>query len=128
MALRIAKILTCLTLVFAYLSGTNHYLVFYITFQINHDFIVEQLCIERDKEVNTCQGCCQQEKFIKHETENKLDDIVPIFPENNLATHIVKGSFQHIQYFSESRLCHVDYFLCIHHIPHIPDSPPPELS
>jgi hypothetical protein len=109
MALRIAKILISIALVFAYLSGTNQCFVYFIAFQINHDFIVEQLCIERDNEVNTCQGCCQQEKFLEQETANESNEIIPIFPENSLATHLINGNF-------------------LYQIIQTPDSPPPEIS
>ncbi|MCO5252266.1 MAG: hypothetical protein M9949_12740 [Candidatus Kapabacteria bacterium] len=123
-----AKILLSITLVFAYLSGTNHYFVFYITFQLNHDFIIEQLCIERDNEINTCQGCCQQEKFMEQETENQFDDIAPVFPEHSLAIHLIKDDFQHIQLLVMSKLEHVENIYPLCQTIYSPESPPPEIS
>lgn len=37
----------------------------WMDYYLNHSYIVENLCIERDKEVNTCNGCCHLKKEIK---------------------------------------------------------------
>ena len=44
----------------------------YIDFELNKAYIIKTLCIERDKEVNTCQGQCHLNKEIeKNATEEE---------------------------------------------------------
>jgi hypothetical protein len=37
----------------------------WIEYYMNHTYIVENLCVQRNQEVNTCNGCCHLEKEIK---------------------------------------------------------------
>ena len=42
----------------------------YLAFKINQEYIVQALCVEREKEVNTCQGGCYLSKEMD-ETQNE---------------------------------------------------------
>jgi len=52
----------------AYLSIWLKPLFPYIDYELNREYIVSTLCIERDKEVNTCQGQCHLNKEIEKNT------------------------------------------------------------
>ena len=43
----------------------------YIDFELNKSYIIKTLCVERDKEVNTCQGQCHLNKEIKENTRQE---------------------------------------------------------
>jgi len=46
-------------------------LLIYISFKINQDYIVKNLCVEKDIEGSTCKGCCQLKKKLEKNTEQK---------------------------------------------------------
>jgi len=46
-------------------------------YNFNKNFVIEQLCVEKDLEENTCQGHC----FLKQE-QKKAENNAPILPEN----------------------------------------------
>ena len=52
-------------LLVAYLSIWLKPLFPYIDYELNREYIIKTLCIERDKEVNTCQGQCHLNKEIE---------------------------------------------------------------
>jgi len=49
----------------AYLSMWLKPLFPYIDFELNREYIIKTLCVERDKKVNTCQGQCHLNKQIE---------------------------------------------------------------
>jgi len=57
--------LASIVLLMAYLSIWLKPLFPYIDYELNREYIIKTLCIERDKEVNTCQGQCHLNKEIK---------------------------------------------------------------
>ena len=61
MRIRLASLL----LLMAYLSIWLKPLFPYIDYELNREYIIKALCIERDKEVNTCQGQCHLNKEIE---------------------------------------------------------------
>jgi len=60
-----------IVLLLAYLSIWLKPLFPYIDFELNREYIVQTLCIERDKEVNTCQGQCHLNKEIEKNTSQE---------------------------------------------------------
>jgi hypothetical protein len=44
-----------------------------ISFKINQDYIAEFLCIEKDIPDSACQGCCQLEKKLDEQEEQKQE-------------------------------------------------------
>ncbi|WP_163323545.1 hypothetical protein [Draconibacterium mangrovi] len=46
------------------------------SFKINQDYIAKNLCIEKDVEGSTCQGCCQLKKKM-HEQEEQKRELPP---------------------------------------------------
>ncbi len=63
------------------LNLLNQSLIYY-SFLIQRDYIVKNLCVERFKEENTCQGCCQLEKKMKKADPEKNRDLP--FPQSNV--------------------------------------------
>ncbi len=70
MSLKAASIV----LLLAYLSIWLKPLFPYIDFELNREYIVKTLCIERDKEVNTCQGQCHLNKEIEKNTSQEEEN------------------------------------------------------
>ena len=46
----------------------------YISFKINQDYIAKNLCVERDNPNSTCHGCCQLEKKMKTDEQQKQEN------------------------------------------------------
>jgi len=45
-----------------------------LIFKINQDYIAKNLCVEKEVENNTCQGCCHLKKELeKKETQDKAN-------------------------------------------------------
>jgi len=57
----------------AYLSIWLKPLFPYIDYELNREYIIKTLCIERDKEVNTCQGKCHLNKEVKRNSTEEED-------------------------------------------------------
>lgn len=57
-------------------------LMVFVSFKMNQDYIAENLCVEKDMEDSTCMGCCQLEKRINEQQENKKE-----FPEQQNFKH-----------------------------------------
>jgi len=49
----------------------------YLAFKINQKYIVEALCVEREKEVNTCQGGCYLSKEMDETKKEPMQSTVP---------------------------------------------------
>jgi len=49
----------------------------YLAFKINQEYIVEALCVEREKEVNTCQGGCYLGKEMDETKKEPMQGTVP---------------------------------------------------
>jgi hypothetical protein len=67
-------------LIFAYTLISINAFVPLINFAINYNFIVEELCVERDYKVNDCNGSCQLKTQVSKnlETENETNKSKPI--------------------------------------------------
>ncbi|AHW61225.1 hypothetical protein SAMN05444285_13149 [Draconibacterium orientale] len=48
-------------------------LLILFSFKINQDYIAKNLCIEKDIEGSTCKGCCQLEKRMHEQDEQKKE-------------------------------------------------------
>ncbi|WP_321344448.1 hypothetical protein [uncultured Draconibacterium sp.] len=48
-------------------------LLILFSFKINQDYIAKNLCIEKDVEGSTCKGCCQLEKRMHEQDEQKKE-------------------------------------------------------
>ena len=67
-------------LIFAYSLISINAFVPLINYAINYNFIVEELCVERDFDVNNCNGSCQLKTQVSKnlETENESKTPKPI--------------------------------------------------
>lgn len=72
-----------------------------ISFELNKEYIVENLCIEKDKEVNTCQGSCHLNKELEKITpasDDESNNQAPNLKESNInfffAEMVSKSSFE----------------------------------
>lgn len=103
--------------------------IIYYTFLIQRDYIVNNLCVEREKAENTCQGCCQLEKKMKEANPEQNSDLP--FPESRVkeitkfpidltqksTCNLEEGEAGVIQYIFDYRFL---YHPSIFHPPRIP--------
>ena len=61
--------ITSIILLFAYLALWLKPLYPFIEFELNKEYIIETLCVERNKEVNTCQGQCHLKEKVKKSSD-----------------------------------------------------------
>ncbi len=67
------KFLISFILVCAIFSFQFSELLVLASFKINQDYIAKNLCIEKDVEGSTCQGCCQLKKKMHEQQEQKKE-------------------------------------------------------
>lgn len=85
----------------------------FIEYFVNYDYIVEELCENRDKPILSCNGKCYLEDQV-NESNNLLDhqEHFPVLPKIDLNAYplfvLFKSSYQKIQNFVkiENRLYH----------------------
>lgn len=46
-------------------------LLIYMSFKLNQDYIAKNLCVEKDVEGSTCNGCCQLKKKLEEQEQQK---------------------------------------------------------
>jgi len=57
----------------------------YIQYELNKEFIIKTLCVERNMEVNTCQGKCHLNKEIEKNADKEEPHSIPSQnPENEI--------------------------------------------
>ena len=86
----IKKLLT-VTILFAYLYVINISLVCYAEYHLEYNYIVKNLCVQKDKITNTCCGKCFLKKNLDN-TSGKSQKSGPTFSDNTLTLHLVSGS------------------------------------
>ncbi len=82
-------------LIFLYLSAINGNLFSFLGYYFNRDYIIKNLCIEKDEEVNTCQGCCHLKKSLQRVDDEPNNSELPVkftFPER-LDSHLINLLF-----------------------------------
>lgn len=67
------KQLFAVILVLSILSFQFSELLVYGAFKLNQDYIAENLCVEKDVEGSTCNGCCHLKKKVNEQQEQKKD-------------------------------------------------------
>ncbi len=100
----IVKKLLTIFLLINYFFGINAPLIAYFEYKVNYDFIVKNLCVQKDNPDNQCQGSCHLKKNLdKSDEENKKSE--KQYPEFNFFTlshHIGKGKFIDDFFFESS--------------------------
>lgn len=48
-------------------------LLVFFSFKINQEYIAKNLCVEKDIEGSTCQGCCQLKKRLNEQEKQKKE-------------------------------------------------------
>jgi len=76
------------------MSGTLRNSIVYISFKINQQYIIENLCIERVKQINNCNGNCQLMK--------ELEKNLPQGPEAPLPT--TENNHPILLYFTDNKI------------------------
>lgn len=71
----ILKIVSILMIISTFLLS-SFVLFQYSLFKINQNYISENLCIQKDEEVNTCCGSCVLKKEINKENEKNADKVL----------------------------------------------------
>nr|WP_321406467.1 hypothetical protein [uncultured Carboxylicivirga sp.] len=87
------------------LVASLHYSVTLMIFKINQDYIAQNLCVQKDIQNNTCQGCCHLKKqFQTHEEqksalpENSDRKLVVDFFINKKTSLLPDNSIQKLNY------------------------------
>lgn len=63
-----------------------------IQFGFNRDYIIENLCVERDKEINTCQGQCLLSQKL-NEASNKENEQESFLVEIIEQLYLIKNKY-----------------------------------
>lgn len=67
------RILLATILAFSILLFQFSELAIFVSFKINQEFIAKNICIEKDVESSTCNGCCQLKKRVANNLEQKKE-------------------------------------------------------
>ncbi|BDQ03418.1 MAG: hypothetical protein KatS3mg036_0213 [Ignavibacterium sp.] len=116
-------------LAISYLVAVNANLVAWIEYNVNYDFIVKFLCIQKDEPENLCHGSCHLKKNLEqNEEQNKpADKQNRELPNYSVSYHIdiVKNDKENL----EGKAARYISFISNNFKPNIiePDSPPPKL-
>ncbi|MEJ5261611.1 MAG: hypothetical protein WHT45_02945 [Ignavibacterium sp.] len=116
-------------IVLSYLSGINAYLVSWLEYNFNYDFIIKYLCVQKDEPENMCHGSCHLKANLENNEETNKPAERPSRETNNfnISFHLAEnssGSEQNIfklqRYFPYNSNNFQSTSLQ-------PDSPPPKL-
>lgn len=97
------KNLTATILILSLLTFQFSELLVYVSFKLNQEYIANNLCVEKDMEGSTCEGCCQLKKRMNEQQETKK------------ALPPVQSEKQNIDFWSQSISSWIAYF------PHLED-------
>lgn len=125
----LSKRILIITISLFYLAGINANLLSWFEYELNYEFIVKFLCIQKDEPENLCHGSCHLKKTLEQNDENKKPAGKPTRETNNfnIAFHLTekisnsnKILFKVQKYISYSTQNFQSNFIQ-------PDSPPPKL-
>ena len=68
---------------------------------MNQDYIAKNLCVEKDVEGSTCQGCCQLKKRMEEQQESKKA-LPPVQTEKHSIDFIGQSESWRINYYPVS--------------------------
>lgn len=91
-----SKQIISIILSFLLLISGSRGIIYWLEFKLNHIYIVKELCIEKDKPKNTCQGKCHLKKNLDRDgNENdypieKMPKLRINFDENNVGVFVNK--------------------------------------
>lgn len=85
--------------IFVLMAGSFLRLAKVLEFAVNYDFVVSELCEQRDEVVNTCNGSCHLSKSVKavEETETETPAELPsrlIWPELIYTSDFQRSDFE----------------------------------
>lgn len=112
-----------------YLSAINAKLIAWVEYNVNYDYIVKFLCIQKDEPENLCHGSCHlKENLEKNEEQNKpIEKQNRELPNYSISLHIENIKSENEDLYSKTQ----NYItLASNNIPSNiiePDSPPPKL-
>lgn len=102
------KILTIL-LALASILATTQYSFTWLIFKVNQNYIAKNLCVQKDVEDNSCQGCCQLKKQMEQQSEQEKTSPNPNQREITIDGFITcKLTFSPTQSFREILFKHID--------------------
>lgn len=88
-----------------------------LVFKINQDYIAKNLCIQKEIENNTCQGCCHLKKQMEQQNEQEESNpnqsreklLIDLFPLENI--RIQSGSVHTTIRYQELQCQFVNSFI-----------------
>lgn len=123
------KRILIITISLFYLAGINANLLSWFEYELNYEFIVKFLCIQKDEPENLCHGSCHLKKNLEQNEGNKKPAEKPSRETNNfnIAFHLIEKIsnsneilFKIQEYSSYNTQNFQSNFIQ-------PDSPPPKL-
>lgn len=128
MRLKVSNIIITSIVLSAYLAGSNSFLISYLSYLVNIDYLKANKCVERKIPENTCQACCQLEHIVEQDDNVAKHDNIPVIIENSVQVHYkaLLYIFIAIHFYQSYDFPHFSepvLSLCIN-----PDTPPPEFS
>lgn len=128
MIVSIKKVFIILQLI-VYLSAINANLVAWIEYNVNYDFIVKFLCIQKDESENLCHGSCHLKKNLEQNEEqnkpaNKQNRELPNY---SVSFHIDNNKLENENLNTRTHKYISFIFINIPSNFIEPDSPPPKL-
>lgn len=125
----ISKRILTITIGWFYLVGINANLISWFEYQINYDFIVKFLCIQKDEPENLCHGSCHLKKNLEQNDENNKPAEKPTREINNfnIALHLTESILNSNRILLEKQKYSSYFNQNFQSIFIQPDSPPPKL-
>lgn len=85
--------------------------IVYIDFKINQVYIAANDCIEKDLEVNTCQGSCHLKQEIKKVNNQTQSDNEVVIPSNHFTSLICDANPTKINIIQPSKILESTVFI-----------------
>jgi hypothetical protein len=116
-------------LIILYLFSGNTALVYLAGHKINLTYIIQNLCVEKDKEENMCGGSCQlKEKLEKSDTENDEKGTENILLLSFiLSLHVSNKNYSDLKLFDQKIIYNNFEIFSPIKKENLPDTPPPRL-
>jgi hypothetical protein len=102
-----------LILIFTYLAVNFQPALKYFAFIVNQKFIVNNLCVEKDFKINSCQGSCYLNAEMQKSSESDSKSTVPLKEEitkSNFDFIIQEENYEHLQLLINSHIVEMIVF------------------
>ncbi|MFA5510977.1 MAG: hypothetical protein WC313_00890 [Candidatus Kapaibacterium sp.] len=106
--------------------ASSPHVTYFVMFKANQDYIAANLCIDKNKPENSCQGCCQLEAVLNESDDTDMQNNIFVVPELSINA-VLKSLIINFSPGYLSSLFYLDIRSNTLFIPIKFDTPPPEL-